>query len=66
VISPLVEVVDELAAASKTPVTVAIPTIVPAHVWQEPLHNQLEYALSLALLGKPNVVIASVPVKLPG
>jgi hypothetical protein len=66
VISPLVEVVDELAAASKVPVTVAIPTIVPAHVWQEPLHNQLEYALSLALLGKPNVVIASVPVKLPG
>jgi amino acid transporter len=66
VISPFVDVVDELAAAAETPVTVAIPTIVPAHVWQEPLHNQLEYSLSLALLGKPNVVIASVPVKLPG
>ncbi len=66
VITPLVDVIDELAAASKTPVTVAIPTIIPAHIWQEPLHNQLEYALSLALLGKPNVVIASVPVKLFG
>jgi amino acid transporter len=66
VISPLVDVVDELAADSKAPVTVVIPTIVPAHVWQDPLHNQLEYALSLAFLGKPNVVIASVPVKLPG
>ena len=66
VVSPLVDLVEDLADRAEEPVTVVIPTIVPAHLWQEPLHNQIEYALSLALIGKPNVVIASVPVRLRG
>ena len=64
VVSPIVDLVEQLAAGSDVPVTVVIPTVVPAHPWEEPLHNQLEFALSLALLGKPNVVIASVPIRL--
>jgi amino acid transporter len=64
VISPFVDLVEEHAARSEQPVTVVIPTVVPEHIWQEPLHNQLEYALSLALLDKQNVVVASVPVQL--
>jgi amino acid transporter len=66
VVSPLVELVEELAAGAAEPVTVVIPTIVTTHVWQEPLHNQLEYALTVALFGRPDVIIASVPVRLTG
>jgi hypothetical protein len=38
-------------------VTVVMPVLATCHPWQEPLHNQLEYAL--ALLGRPDVVVTS-------
>ncbi len=63
VVSPLVELVEKRARDDREPVTVVLPALVTRHVWQEPLHNQLEYVLTLALLGKPNVVIASVPTR---
>jgi amino acid transporter len=64
VISPLVELIEKRARDDREPVTVVLPAVMTRHVWQEPLHNQLEYVLTLALLGKANVVIASVSTRL--
>ena len=60
VVAPLVEFVGRRARDSAHPVTVVVPTLVTRHPWQEPLHNQLEYALALSLLGRPGVVVTSV------
>jgi len=65
VVSPLVDLVEERARTADGPVTVVLPAVLPRHLWEEPLHNQLEYILTIALLGKPNVVITSVPTRLP-
>lgn len=34
--------------------TVVVPTLVTSHPWQEPLHNQLKYALAVSMLGRPD------------
>jgi amino acid transporter len=62
VISPLVDFVKR--RARERPVTVVVPTVVPRNLWETPLHNQLEYALTLSLLGQENIVVTSVPVRL--
>ncbi len=64
VVSPLVDLIEEMAGDDSDPLTVVVPAVVPAHPWQGPLHNQLEYVLGAALLGKPGVVLTAVPVKL--
>jgi amino acid transporter len=66
VVSPLVDLIKEHAQNDDEPVTVVLPALVTRHIWQEPLHNQLEFVLTVALLGKPNVVIATVPTRLAG
>jgi len=50
-------------AAGGEPTTVVLPALVPRHIYQEPLHDQRELALTLVLL---RVVITSSPVLLPG
>jgi hypothetical protein len=64
VINPLVDLIQEMAGQVDGPLTVVVPAVVPEHPWQEPLHNQLEYVLGGALLGKPDIVITAVPIQL--
>ena len=65
VIAPLVDLVKRCRADHPNePVTIVLPEVVPAHWWEEPLHNQLELAISLALRGRSGVVVTSVPVRL--
>jgi len=45
------------------PVTIVLPEVIPHHLWEQPLHNQLGFAIKLALLGHPGVVVTSVPVR---
>jgi len=45
-------------------VTMVLPEVVPHHLWEQPLHNQMALAIKLALLGRPGVVVTSVPVRL--
>jgi amino acid transporter len=66
VVAPLVEFVEERARREGKRVTVVVPTLVTRHPWQEPLHNQLEYALALSLLGRPDVVVTSVSTPVDG
>ncbi len=42
-------------------VTVVLPEFVPAHWWQNILHGQTALRLKLALLTRPNTVVADVP-----
>jgi amino acid transporter len=65
VIAPLIELVERTKRATgDAPVTVVLPEVFPDHLWQQPLHNQLGLAIELALLGRPGVVVTSVPVRL--
>jgi len=65
VVSPLVQLVDARRRdAPDEPVTVVLPEVVPHHLWEQPLHNQMATAIKLALLGRPGVVVTSVPVRL--
>ena len=64
VVSPLIDLIEDMAGRTEGPLTVVVPAVIPAHHWQGPLHNQLEYVLGAALLGKPNIVITAVPVQL--
>jgi len=65
VVAPLVKFIEKRAQSGQR-VTVVLPTLVTRHPWQEPLHNQLEYALALSLLGRPDVVITSVSTRVDG
>jgi hypothetical protein len=42
-------------------VTIVVPQFVPAHWWENFLHNQTALMLRFALLFKPGVVIVEVP-----
>jgi amino acid transporter len=66
VVAPLVKFVEERARREGKQVTVVVPTLVTRHPWQEPLHNQLEYALAVSLLGRPDVVVTSVSTRVDG
>jgi amino acid transporter len=65
VVGPLLHLVDKIR--SEHPgggVTVLLPEIIPSHVWEEPLHNEMGLVIKLALLYHPGVVVTSVPVRL--
>ena len=41
--------------------TVILPEMVPAHWWEQVLHNQTALRLKAALLFRPGIVVADVP-----
>jgi len=61
-VGPLLAYVDAVHARhpEKT-LTVILPEMVPAHWWEQILHNQTALRLKAALLFRPGVVVASVP-----
>jgi len=61
-IAPLLAYIDALDARSPgSLVTVILPEFVPAHWWENILHNQAALRLKLALLSRPNTVVTDVP-----
>jgi len=42
-------------------ITVVVPQFVPAHWWENLLHNQTALMLRFVLLFKPGIVITEVP-----
>ena len=65
IVAPLVELVERRRADSPNElVTIVLPEVVPSHWWQEPLHNQLDLVIRLALRGRPGIIVTSVPVRL--
>jgi amino acid transporter len=61
-VSPLLAYIDAMHAQhpDKT-LTVILPEMVPAHWWEQVLHNQTALRLKAALLFRPGVVVADVP-----
>jgi hypothetical protein len=61
-VGPLLAYIDAMHAQhpGKT-LTVVLPEIVPAHWWEQVLHNQTALRLKAALLFRPGVVVADVP-----
>lgn len=63
VVGPIVEFIDELCTRSEQ-VVVLIPVVVPKRFRYRILHNQVDVVLSAALRGRPDVVVARVPMSL--
>jgi hypothetical protein len=61
-VGPLLAYIDAMHAQypEKT-LTVILPEMVPAHWWEQVLHNQTALRLKAALLFRPGVVVANVP-----
>jgi hypothetical protein len=61
-VGPLLAYIDAMHAQhpDKT-LTVVLPEMVPAHWWEQILHNQTALRLKAALLFRPGVVVADVP-----
>jgi amino acid transporter len=61
VIQPLVEYIDQLQAENSNQlITVVLPEFVPAHWWNQILHNQTALMIRGTLLFKKGVVVTSV------
>jgi amino acid transporter len=61
-IAPLVSYVDAVRAANPgSVVTVVLPEFVPAHWWENLLHNQTALRLKLALYLQHGVAVANLP-----
>jgi hypothetical protein len=58
---PLLDEVDDLLAHRDTVVTVVLPELIPAHWWENALHNQTAFYIKRLLLFEPSVVVTSVP-----
>jgi amino acid transporter len=59
---PLLAYIDALHRQQADRVlTVVLPEFVPAHWWEHLLHNQTALRLKGALLGRPGIVVISVP-----
>jgi hypothetical protein len=61
-VGPLLAYIDAMHAQypHKT-LTVILPEMVPAHWWEQVLHNQTALRLKAALLFRPGIVVANVP-----
>src|SRR4029453_16964134 len=61
-VGPLLAYIDAMHSQfpNKT-LTVILPEMVPAHWWEQVLHNQTALRLKAALLFRPGVVVANVP-----
>lgn len=61
-VRPLVQYIAGLQARYPNSVlTVVLPEYVPAHWWEQLLHNQTALRLKAALLFRPGIVVTSVP-----
>lgn len=62
-VEPVMDYINELLAIRQRNelLTVVVPQFVPAHWWENLLHNQTALLLRFALLFKPGVVILEVP-----
>jgi amino acid transporter len=61
-VGPLLAYIDamHIQFPNKT-LTVILPEMVPAHWWEQVLHNQTALRLKAALLFRPGIVVANVP-----
>lgn len=62
-IEPILEYIERILAVRQTNelLTIVVPQFVPAHWWENLLHNQTALMLRFALLFKPGLVIIEVP-----
>jgi len=62
-VEPMMEYINKLLATRQPTelLTVVVPQFVPAHWWENLLHNQTALLLRFALLFKPGLVILEVP-----
>ena len=58
---PLLEEVRKQTGRGDTIVTVVLPELIPAHWWENLLHNQTAFYIKRLLLFEPSVVVTSVP-----
>ena len=59
---PLLAYIDALhRQQAERVLTVVLPELVPTHWWEHLLHNQTALRLKGALLGRPGIVVTSVP-----
>ncbi|MGH2659073.1 MAG: APC family permease [Actinomycetota bacterium] len=59
---PLLAEIRKHTDRRDTIVTVVLPELIPAHWWENLLHNQTAFYIKRMLLFEPNVVVTSVPV----
>ncbi len=58
---PLLAEIRRHTARADTVVTVVLPELIPAHWWENLLHNQTAFYIKRLLLFEPQVVVTSVP-----
>ena len=58
---PLLAEIRRHTARPDTIVTVVLPELIPAHWWENLLHNQTAFYIKRLLLFEPRVVVTSVP-----
>jgi hypothetical protein len=58
---PLLAEIRRHTARADTVVTVVLPEFIPAHWWENLLHNQTAFYIKRLLLFEPQVVVTSVP-----
>jgi hypothetical protein len=58
---PLLDEVRKQTHRGDTIVTVVLPELIPAHWWENLLHNQTAFYIKRLLLFEPAVVVTSVP-----
>jgi len=58
---PLLDEIRKQTDRRDTIVTVVLPELIPAHWWENLLHNQTAFYIKRLLLFEPSVVVTSVP-----
>jgi amino acid transporter len=58
---PMLAEIRKHTERGDTVVTVVLPELIPAHWWENLLHNQTAFYIKRLLLFEPSVVVASVP-----
>jgi len=65
VVSPLIELLARWRRLHpQARLTVVLPEVIPCHIWERPLHNQLALAIQLGLRRLPDVRVVTVPTRL--
>ena len=65
VVSPLLDLLERWRRRHpRAPLTIVLPEVIPCHVWERPLHNQMQVAIKLGLRRLPDVRVKTVPTRL--